>query len=153
MRATIAVLGPFALIALAGCGDGAPAPDTTLYGHVVVVASPGRGSLVLLENGSSRTEVFINDRTKFSNMTKRGGKTLSWSFDHVHRVEGVLNWAPDELLTKFGCLNTIRVSGVEEWIWATRVERLSAEDSAALLGAGTVSPRDTRPWMGGPPKD
>ena len=153
MRATIWALGALALIGLTGCGDGAPAPDTTLYGHVVILASPGTGSLVLLENGAARTEVFINDRTKFANMTEPGQTALLWSFDHVHRVEGVLNWAPDDLLTAFGGLKTVRVSGVKDWIWATRVERLSAEDSAALLAAGTVARRDTRPWMGGPPQD
>lgn len=139
MKRVITVL---ALVAglLVGCGDTRPKADTTLYGYIAILAG-GSAEIVLLQNGGAETELLIGEDVELVGVMNERGQA-GWSFDHVHRIDGVLNWAPDELLDENGDLKKVRVLGAGDWLWVTRVERLSEEEGDALIASGAVAAKE-----------
>ena len=128
-----------------GCTDDGPIPDTTASGYITVFLAPAPGNpnarreLLLLSNGDYEVELVANEKTKWINATgSNSGQIID--FDSIYRAEGALNYVPDSLLDETGKVTRVGFADMD-WIWLSRIERLSEQEAGSLLADGTVQPK------------
>ncbi len=137
----IATLLLITIVGSYGCDTAGPGPDTQLYGYIAIYETMGRGALVYLTNGPQETQLLLDENTKLVGTFQEDGQTPMWYFDSVYRVDGLANWAPEEYLDEDGDLAIPRLAGSHDWIWATRIERMSDGESDTLVNSGDVVPK------------
>ena len=127
-----------AIVSLYSCNNSGPEPDAQIYGYITVWETMGRGSIVSLTNGGAETQLMLDEDTELVRTFGQDGKAPMWYFDSAYRVDGRMNWAPEEYFDATGNVVVPRLSGSRDWIWATRVERLGEPDARALIESGAL---------------
>ncbi len=140
--------------ALLGCDRSSETllePDTTFYGYVTVweiyhnpahIGLTGRQPVITLKNANTEVMLLIGPDVELLNLTDDSGRPV-WSFNDIHRADGLLNYFPPELADENGRVKITSVQGVEDWLWVTRIERLEELDEAdarAVIDSGALFP-------------
>ncbi len=124
-----------------GCGKTGSDSEAQVYGYVTVWESMGRGTLVSLVNGRAQTQLMLDENTKLVGASRQDGEAPMWYLDSAYQVDGRMNWAPAKHRDETGNTTLPRLSGIRDWIWATRIERLGETDAAALIESGVLVPK------------
>jgi hypothetical protein len=124
-----------------GCDRAGPTPDAQLHGYIAIYETMGRGALVYLTNGPQEKQLLLDEDTRIIGTYQEDGQTPMWYFNSIYRVDGRMNWAPEEYFNEDGDLAIPRLAGSDDWVWATRIERMSEGDSNALIASGVVVPK------------